>query len=117
MLCEKDVRRVYPTHLPHEVVDVLLHLGHPLPHDGEQMGGGDGGAAQQDGASPTARVEEGEVPTGAVVAERRVHWGVSDRHASLVGSVASTPPTLLRGLLPIHCFTCIHLYYTTTPAH
>ena len=72
------------------MVDVLLDLWDPLPHDGEQVGGRDGRASQQTSAATAVWVEEGEVPAGAVAAEGRVHRRMSHGNTALVWSEAAT---------------------------
>lgn len=74
------------------MVDVLLHLRDPLPHDGEQVGGRDCRAPQQASAATAVWIEEREVPAGAVATEGGVHRGVSHGHAALVWSEATTLP-------------------------
>ena len=109
------------------MVNVLLHLWDPLPHDGEQVGGCDGGAAQQAVTPTTVWVEEGEVPAGTMIAEGRVNRGVSHGHTAMMGSAAAASSSVLVRRLSRHAllyllpqpylYTAIHIYTATLIAH
>lgn len=68
------------------MVNVVLHLRDPLPHDSEHVCRGDGGATQK-GRTPTAAgVEEGKVAAGTLGTQGRVHRGVGHGSTALAAT-------------------------------